>query len=162
MVDQVFRILHAVALVTAGSGCVPKSPSEPVPLSANTPFRNTKFAQALPANSEYLGAEVRSPCEGFWGRLLIWLPEGEMTQVRFGSIGCGGLGLFVFACGLLAAPSGSAQDSSRCFEEVRRFSADEATQGVAVDERHFYAISNRRIGKYDKESGARVGGWEGA
>ena len=33
VVDQVFRILHAEALVTAGSGCVPKSPSEPAPLS---------------------------------------------------------------------------------------------------------------------------------
>ena len=31
-----------------------------------------------------------------------------------------------------------------------------------MDARHFYAISNRRIGKYDKESGERVGGWEGA
>ena len=47
------------------------------------------------------------------------------------------------------------------FEEVRRFSAEEAFQGVAVDGNHFYAISNRRIGKYEKHSGLRVGQWEG-
>jgi hypothetical protein len=68
----------------------------------------------------------------------------------------------VLALGLLAAPTAAAQDQSRRFEEVRRFSAEEARQGVAVDDRHFYAISNRQIGKYDKQSGERVGGWEGA
>jgi len=47
------------------------------------------------------------------------------------------------------------------FEEVRRFSTEEAIQGVAVDEDHFYAIANRRIGKYEKRSGLRVGLWEG-
>lgn len=32
---------------------------------------------------------------------------------------------------------------------------------MAIDGRHFYAIGNRRIGKYNKYSGQRVGGWEG-
>ena len=86
----------------------------------------------------------------------------EVLTARITSIACGGFGLFAFTFGLSAAPSVSAQDSSSRFEEVRRFSTEEATQGVAVDERHFYAISNRRIGKYDKHTGQRVGGWEGA
>ena len=45
-------------------------------------------------------------------------------------------------------------------EEVRRFKADEAHQGVAVDTEHFYAITNAAIGKYRKDSGERVGGWK--
>lgn len=46
------------------------------------------------------------------------------------------------------------------FEEVRRFKAPEARQGVAVDAEFFYAITNRAIGKYRKDTGARVGGWQ--
>lgn len=46
------------------------------------------------------------------------------------------------------------------FEELRRFSAPEAHQAVAVDDRHFYAITNRRIGKYEKDTGARIMEWE--
>jgi len=42
---------------------------------------------------------------------------------------------------------------------IRRFHAAEANQGVAVDARFFYAIDGAAIGKYDKGSGARVGGW---
>ena len=42
-----------------------------------------------------------------------------------------------------------------------RWTAEEARQGVAADARHFYAISNNRIGKYDKKSGRRVAQWEG-
>lgn len=46
--------------------------------------------------------------------------------------------------------------------ELRRFKAAEANQGVAVDAQHFYAITNHAIGKYRKDSGERVAGWEGA
>ncbi len=46
-------------------------------------------------------------------------------------------------------------------EELRRFKAAEANQGVAVDAAHFYAITNRAIGKYRKDTGERVAGWEG-
>jgi len=42
---------------------------------------------------------------------------------------------------------------------IRRFHAAEANQGVAVDARFFYAIDGAAIGKYEKGSGARVGGW---
>lgn len=45
-------------------------------------------------------------------------------------------------------------------EELRRWPAAEAHQGVAVDRDHFYAIASRAIGKYRKDTGARVGGWE--
>jgi len=46
-------------------------------------------------------------------------------------------------------------------EELRRFQAPEARQGVAVDRVFFYAITNRAIGKYRKDTGARVARWEG-
>lgn len=42
---------------------------------------------------------------------------------------------------------------------VRRYPAPEARQAVAVDATHFYAITNRRIGKYEKATGRRVGAW---
>jgi len=64
------------------------------------------------------------------------------------------------ALALLVAVPLSAQEPTR-FEEVRRFSAPEAVQGVAVDEQYVYAIANRSIGKYEKGTGSRVGGWEG-
>ena len=51
--------------------------------------------------------------------------------------------------------------SGRRFEEVRRFRAPEARQGVAVDGSHFYAIDNFHIAKYDRRTGARVGEWKG-
>lgn len=45
--------------------------------------------------------------------------------------------------------------------ELKRFPAAEANQGVAVDSDHFYAITNREIGKYRKDNGERVAGWKG-
>ncbi len=46
-------------------------------------------------------------------------------------------------------------------EASRRFEAPEARQAVAVSERHFYAIGNRVIAKYDKQGGRRLAAWEG-
>jgi len=46
-------------------------------------------------------------------------------------------------------------------EVLRRYPAPEARQGVAVDARHFFAVSNGKIAKYDKASGARVAEWSG-
>ena len=40
---------------------------------------------------------------------------------------------------------------------VKRYAADEAIQGVAVDGRFFYAINNTAIGKYERGSGKKVG-----
>ena len=43
---------------------------------------------------------------------------------------------------------------------IRTYKADEAIQGVAVDERHFYAINNTAIGKYERGSGRKAGAWQ--
>jgi hypothetical protein len=56
----------------------------------------------------------------------------------------------------------SACASPRPAEVVRRFKAAEANQAVAVDTNFFYAIDGAAIGKYDKRSGQRVGGWSNA
>ena len=69
--------------------------------------------------------------------------------------------LVLLTLGLVVCPEASAQNETSRFEEVRRFRTQEATQGIAVDEGYFYAIANRRIGKYDKRTGERVGTWEG-
>jgi hypothetical protein len=47
------------------------------------------------------------------------------------------------------------------FEEIRRFQAPEARQGIAVDARYFYAIGTREIGKYDKKTGELIARWQG-
>lgn len=47
-------------------------------------------------------------------------------------------------------------------EELRRFKIKEAHQGVAVDGEFIYAITNEAIGKYRKDNGERVGGWQDA
>lgn len=46
-------------------------------------------------------------------------------------------------------------------EVLRRYKADEATQGVAVDATHFYAVANSQIGKYHRATGRRVALWTG-
>lgn len=61
---------------------------------------------------------------------------------------------------LIAAVTGCA--SRHPVEVVRRFSAPEANQAVAVDTNFFYAIDDAAIGKYDKRSGQRAGGWADA
>jgi len=44
--------------------------------------------------------------------------------------------------------------------ELRRIPATEARQGVAADAEFFYAIDNHSLGKYRKDTGERVAGWE--
>ena len=53
-----------------------------------------------------------------------------------------------------------AQSENRHLKEVRRYNAPEAGQAVAVDDKHFYAIVNSRIAKYDRTSGKRVAVWK--
>ena len=66
------------------------------------------------------------------------LPIG-VTRARItASIPWSAFALFAFVHGLSVVPSVSAQDRPSRFEEVRRFNTEEATQGVAVDESHFY------------------------
>lgn len=55
-----------------------------------------------------------------------------------------------------------AQESATLVAKVvRRFHAEEASQAVAVDNRHFYAIGSAAIGKYDKGTGHPVLKWIG-
>ena len=61
---------------------------------------------------------------------------------------------------LCAAAALPAAQSARELEEFGRFNAVEARQGVAVDADHFYAVTDRGIGKYDKWTGAAVAKWE--
>lgn len=63
---------------------------------------------------------------------------------------------------LTGASPAQVQDSSRKFGEIRRFTAPEAAQGVAVDARCFYAITNRAIGQYDKRTGQALKKWADA
>lgn len=50
--------------------------------------------------------------------------------------------------------------SSWKHEELRRFQADEAKQGVAADDEHLYVITNTAIGKYRKTTGEKVAAWK--
>lgn len=45
--------------------------------------------------------------------------------------------------------------------EVQRWSAPEASQGVAADGRYFYAIANSKIAKYERATGRKVAEWTG-
>lgn len=45
--------------------------------------------------------------------------------------------------------------------ELRRIAAAEASQGVAADERHVFAIANSAIGKYDRRTGRKLAEWKG-
>jgi hypothetical protein len=60
---------------------------------------------------------------------------------------------------LLLACCATTQSAER-LRVIQRFPTVEATQAVAVDRKFFYAIGNAAIGKYDKESGRRIAGWE--
>jgi hypothetical protein len=62
----------------------------------------------------------------------------------------------------LCRPTQAQTPDSTTFSLVNRLPAEEANQAVAVDANHVYAITNRKIGKYDKDTGERVDGWSGA
>ena len=49
---------------------------------------------------------------------------------------------------------------SRRFQEVRRFTAQEAKQGIAVDNQYVYVVGTRQIGKYDKQTDERPAQWK--
>ena len=50
--------------------------------------------------------------------------------------------------------------SDRTFKEIRKFSAPEARQGIAVDDKYCYVIGTRVIAKYDKQTGNPVKKWQ--
>jgi hypothetical protein len=68
--------------------------------------------------------------------------------------------IFIAAVGLLHGNTRAADPAFHA-TELKRFKAAEAKQGVVVDATHFYAIDNYAIGKYRKDTGERVSGWQG-
>jgi len=64
---------------------------------------------------------------------------------------------FLLSCIMAFMTSTHAQE----VEEIFRISALNATQAVAVDETHFYTISNSKIVKRNKSDGKVVDFWEG-
>src|SRR5262245_9065154 len=62
----------------------------------------------------------------------------------------------MLAFGIVAQPRAAGS-----FDTVAEFNVPEANQAVGVDERHFYAVDNQAIAKYDKATGKPVDKWEG-
>jgi hypothetical protein len=54
-----------------------------------------------------------------------------------------------------------ASEAATVLERLAELPAPEANQGVGVDERHFYAVDNQAIAKYDKTTGKLVKKWQG-
>ena len=67
--------------------------------------------------------------------------------------------VLVSVTSLVAFASTDDKPPSRLCLELRRYSAAEAHQGIAVDETHFFAVTNRGIGKYEKQTGKRIVKW---
>jgi len=68
---------------------------------------------------------------------------------------------FIVCLAAIAGWSGYAgAEWQQSFEVIDRFAVAEARQGVGVDAKHFYAVDNRSIGKYDKASGKLVRRWD--
>lgn len=67
------------------------------------------------------------------------------------------LAVLAFVAAALSPAAGAAQEPS----PGHPLTVPEARQGVAVDRDHLYAVTNHAIGKYDRRTGERVGGWEG-
>lgn len=86
------------------------------------------------------------------GRLLATVLAAAVLQAD-GSASAPG------AAAARSASRPSLQVQRQAWPVVRRYPAPEARQAVAVDATHFYAITNRRIGKYEKATGRRVGEW---
>lgn len=62
---------------------------------------------------------------------------------------------------LLTLGISAASIAAPALEQIAEFAVPEAYQGVGVDSRHFYAVDNYAIGKYDKKTGKLVKKWEG-
>ena len=55
----------------------------------------------------------------------------------------------------------ASSEAATVLEQIAELAVPEANQGVGVDERHFYAVDNQAIGKYDKTTGKLVKKWQG-
>lgn len=62
----------------------------------------------------------------------------------------------------MALLAGAAAAAGPRFEQIAEFSIPEANQGIGVDDKHFYAVDDRQIAKYDKKTGKLVKRWVGA
>ncbi|WP_374467872.1 hypothetical protein [Phenylobacterium sp.] len=67
----------------------------------------------------------------------------------------------LLAVALAFLASGASAQPALKAETVGRWPAPEANQGVAVDARHFYAVGNSVIAKYDRRTGRKVAEWSG-
>jgi len=97
--------------------------------------------------------------------------DGSFVRRRRGIAGRGVVGVVAALVALVAAgpevsrslaaqePAGSEEE--RRVEEIRRHRVPEARQGPAVLGAYFYAVDNRRIAKYRRETGERVAAWQG-
>lgn len=65
------------------------------------------------------------------------------------------------ALALLACAAPTSLEPEHYAQLLARYPAPESSQGVAVDAASVYAVGDSAIGKYDKQTGARVGGWSG-
>ncbi|QDU97176.1 glycoside hydrolase family protein [Lignipirellula cremea] len=70
-----------------------------------------------------------------------------------------GVGLAAAILAILPATCLQAETPQRVLRESRTLAADQAHQGVAVDGDHLYAITNRSVGKYDKQTGKQIAVW---
>ncbi len=70
------------------------------------------------------------------------------------------LAVAVLAASVIIDATGCGPAQTSPAQVVRRFPAPEATQAVAVDSTCFYAIDDAAIGKYDKQTGQRIGQWK--
>lgn len=61
---------------------------------------------------------------------------------------------------LVETPRKSSIEYAGVYQEVQRFDAAEAGQAVAVDDTHFYAITNTQIARYDRQTGQRTASWQ--
>jgi hypothetical protein len=66
----------------------------------------------------------------------------------------------LFSIAALALGVATGSEAATAFEPVAEFVVPEANQGVGVDDRHFYAVDNQAIAKYDKASGELVKKWQ--
>jgi hypothetical protein len=65
------------------------------------------------------------------------------------------------ALALLLIAGASTVAAKPTLQQIGEFAIAEANQGIGVDEKHFYAIDNRAIAKYDKKTGKLVKKWVG-
>ena len=65
------------------------------------------------------------------------------------------------ACMLAAAAVAATSTPAGTLSQTAEFKAPEANQAVAVDGRHFYAVDNQTIAKYDRNTGELVQRWQG-